>query len=82
MEINVLFVCLGNICRSPMAEAIFRDLVEKAGLEHMIQIDSAGTGSWHLNHLPHKGTKQILKQHGISCEGMISRLATASDLKE
>jgi len=80
--INVLFVCLGNICRSPMAEAIFRDRVESAKLTDQIQIDSAGTGSWHLNHPPHQGTQKILKQKGIGCEGMVSRLVTAADLQD
>jgi len=80
--IKVIFVCLGNICRSPMAEAIFRKKVKDAGLTARIQIDSAGTGDWHLNHPPHKGTQKILSEHGISCEGMVSRLVTATDLQD
>jgi protein-tyrosine phosphatase len=48
MSINVVFVCLGNICRSPMAEAIFQQMVNEAGLADEIQIDSSGTGAWHV----------------------------------
>ena len=47
-KISVLFVCLGNICRSPAAEAIFINLLEKKGLSHCFIVDSAGTGSWHI----------------------------------
>lgn len=45
--VSVLFVCLGNICRSPMAEAVFRHMVKEEGLEDRIRVDSAGTGDWH-----------------------------------
>lgn len=47
-QVSVLFVCLGNICRSPSAEGVFRSLVEKSGLEDSIKIDSCGTGDWHI----------------------------------
>ena len=80
--IKVLFVCLGNICRSPMAEAIFKERVKEAGLTEKILIDSAGTGSWHLNHPPHEGTRNLLKTKGISTQGMISRLVTPQDLQD
>jgi protein-tyrosine phosphatase len=64
-KINVLFVCLGNICRSPMAEFVFRDLVKKEGLSDRIEIASSGTSSYHLGEHPHPGTRAILAQHGI-----------------
>lgn len=78
--IHVLFVCLGNICRSPMAEAIFRDLVKKKGLEELIKIDSAGTGDYHVGEGPHRGTKQILKKYQVSDEGLIARQIQKDDL--
>lgn len=65
-KIGVMFVCLGNICRSPMAEAVFNHLVSEAGLEDCFEIQSAGIGSWHVGERPHPGTVQVLKQHQIS----------------
>ncbi len=67
--IRVLFVCLGNICRSPMAEAIFQDMVNKAGLSAKIAADSAGIGSWHVGEPAHSGTLEILKKNKISYNG-------------
>jgi len=67
--IKVLFVCLGNICRSPMAEAIFQDMVNKAGLAEQIQVDSAGIGSWHVGEAAHAGTLDILKKNKINYNG-------------
>lgn len=68
-KIRVLFICLGNICRSPMAEAVFRQLVEQAGLADRFLIESAGTGSWHIGEQPHRGTIEILRKNGISVGG-------------
>ncbi|MDQ1910480.1 low molecular weight protein-tyrosine-phosphatase [Paenibacillus sp. GD4] len=80
--INILFVCLGNICRSPMAEAVFRKKVREAGLEDRIRIDSAGTGSWHIGKPPHEGTRRILKQYGIDTTGMKARQVGAEDFRD
>ncbi|WP_420627449.1 low molecular weight protein-tyrosine-phosphatase [Candidatus Leptofilum sp.] len=81
MTINVLFVCLGNICRSPMAEAIFQQLVDEAGLTDKFQVDSAGTGSWHVGEKAHPGTRRILAEQGIAYNGR-SRQITAQDMAD
>ncbi len=65
-----------------MAEAIFRDLVKREQLEDKIQVDSCGTGSWHLGETPHSGTKNILDQQGVPYDGMISRLLEEEDYKQ
>jgi protein-tyrosine phosphatase len=80
--ISVLFVCLGNICRSPMAEAVFRHQVQEQGLENVIAVDSAGTGDWHLGKPPHEGTRALLDRCGISYEGMRARQVRPSDFDE
>ncbi|WP_138495015.1 low molecular weight protein-tyrosine-phosphatase [Paenibacillus pinistramenti] len=80
--IGVLFVCLGNICRSPMAEAVFRHMVNQEGLAEKFRIDSAGTGDWHTGKPPHHGTQNILKQYSISFEGMFARQVAADDFAE
>lgn len=82
MMINVLFVCLGNICRSPMAEAIFKDMVKKDTLDEQISTDSAGTGDWHIGSPPHKGTLSKLNEYGISAEGLVGRQFTTEDFEK
>lgn len=74
---KVLFVCLGNICRSPMAEAIYKAEIAKRKLDW--QIDSAATSSWEVGHSAHPGTKKRLRQAGLSSEGLISRQITEAD---
>lgn len=64
--IRVLFVCLGNICRSTMAEGVFQNLVREAGLAASIETDSAGTGAWHIGSPPHPRTAAILLLKGIA----------------
>ncbi len=77
---SVLFICLGNICRSPMAEAVFRKLAMEAGLIDQFEIDSAGTGDWHVGSPPHRGTQAILRQHGVSFDGQRARQIQPDDL--
>lgn len=79
-KIGVMFVCLGNICRSPMAEAIFRDLVQKRGLGNRFEIASAGTDNWHVGEPPHRGTQQILARHKIEMGKKRAQQLTARDL--
>jgi protein-tyrosine phosphatase len=68
-KIRVLFVCLGNICRSPMAEAVFQHMVDEAGLADQVEVDSAGTGDWHVGQQAHRGTLNVLKQKSIAYNG-------------
>lgn len=63
---TVLFICLGNICRSPAAEGIFRHLVEERGLQDEFIIDSAGIGSWHIGQLPDIRMRECGMQHGYN----------------
>jgi protein-tyrosine phosphatase len=75
-----MFVCAGNICRSPMAEAVFRHLVTEAGLAHRFEIASSGTGSWHVGSPPHQGTQAILQKHAISVGTKRAQQLTRDDL--
>jgi len=78
---KILFVCHGNICRSPMAEYIMRDMLKRKGISGVITA-SAATSSEELGNGVHYGTKQILKRLGIDCSGKTARKMTAGDAKE
>ena len=77
---SVLFVCLGNICRSPLAEGVFRDLVRAGGVEHLFEIDSAGTGAWHAGEPPDRRSVAVAAAHGIRLEGR-ARQVTPRDMQ-
>jgi protein-tyrosine phosphatase len=67
-KVKVLFVCLGNICRSPLAEAIFKDKVAKAGLSGVIEADSCGTSNYHIGGSPDPRTLANARQNGITVD--------------
>lgn len=73
----ILFVCLGNICRSPLAEAALRTEADKAGVD--IVVDSAGTGDWHVGDAPDPRAQAVARRHGIDIGGYAGRQVTAED---
>ncbi len=77
---SVLFVCLGNICRSPLAEGVFRHLVEERGLADRFDIDSAGTGAWHGGERPDGRAAAVAERHGVSMDSR-ARQVEAEDLQ-
>ncbi|ADH99724.1 low molecular weight protein-tyrosine-phosphatase [Salisediminibacterium selenitireducens] len=79
--IEVMFVCLGNICRSPMAEAIMKHKLKEKGLENQVRVTSSGTGNWHIGKRPHEGTLEILDMHGIDHEGMTGSQVKSEDFR-
>ena len=80
--IKILFVCHGNICRSPMAEFVMKDLVKKAGREKNFLIESAATSTEEIGNPVHRGTKQKLAQFDISVAGKTARQMTKKDYEE
>jgi protein-tyrosine phosphatase len=79
--VRVLFVCLGNICRSPTAEGVMRTLVLEAGLAGTIQVESAGTGSWHVGSPPDPRASAAARSRGIALEGA-ARQVREEDFKD
>jgi protein-tyrosine phosphatase len=76
--VRICFVCLGNICRSPTAEAVMRHLVTGAGLEHQILIESAGTGDWHVGHARDKRSRAVGEARGIPLSGVAQQFVPVS----
>ncbi len=77
--IKILFVCHGNICRSPMAEFVMKDLVRKAGLESQFQIASAATSTEEIGSPVYPPARRKLAEHGINCSGKTARQLTRAD---
>ena len=78
-KVKVLFVCMGNICRSPTAHGVFRKLVEDAGLAEMIEIDSAGTHAYHVGEPPDSRAQSTAQSRGIDLSDLRARKALAED---
>lgn len=79
--VKVLFVCMGNICRSPTAEGVFRHLVQQAGLEHRIQIDSAGTHAYHVGEPPDARATAAARERNIDLTDQRARKVEAEDFE-
>lgn len=72
---SVLFVCLGNICRSPMAEAVFKEAARQDGVAHKWHAESAGTGGWHVGSSPDDRTMAVLRNNGVRFDHAARQLA-------
>ena len=75
---SILFVCLGNICRSPLAEGVFRTVLAERGLDHVL-VDSAGTGGWHAGEAPDLRSIGVAALHGVDISGQKARKVTLDD---
>ncbi|BCA27789.1 low molecular weight protein-tyrosine-phosphatase [Metapseudomonas otitidis] len=78
---RVLFVCLGNICRSPTAEGVLRGKLEQAGLAERVEVDSAGTAGWHIGKAPDPRTCQAAAKRGYDLSALRARQVSAEDFQ-
>ena len=81
-RVNVLFVCLGNICRSPTAHGVFQKIVDDAGLSDRIAVDSCGTGDWHIGRAPDPRAQQAALTAGYDLSQLRARQVTPADFEE
>jgi protein-tyrosine phosphatase len=79
MMTKVLFVCMGNICRSPTAEGVFSDMVEQAGLDELVLVDSAGTHAYHIGEAPDPRTRAAAKKRGYDLSELRARQIAPDD---
>lgn len=80
-KLKILFVCHGNICRSPAAQGTLEKLIKDKNLQHLIEVDSAGTSSYHVGEKPHKFTRKAAEEHNIEIHH-IARQFTTRDFDE
>jgi len=81
-KISVLFVCLGNICRSPTAHAVFQSMVDQQGLGDQILVDSCGTGDWHIGRAPDPRSQKQALERGYQMDNLRARLVDNSDFNQ
>ena len=79
---KVLFVCMGNICRSPTADVVFRHFVKESGVDHMIEVDSAGTHAYHIGNPPDQRAQHTALKRGYQMHDLRARAVQASDFEE
>jgi len=82
MKVKVLFVCMGNICRSPTAHGVFRKLIEDEGYADVVYIESAGTHAYHVGEPPDKRAQQTANQRGIDLSDLRAQKVRQSDFEE
>ncbi|MBF0218536.1 MAG: low molecular weight phosphotyrosine protein phosphatase [Gammaproteobacteria bacterium] len=80
--VYVIFVCMGNICRSPLAHGVFEKKVADAGLTHLIHVDSAGTHAYHVGQPPDRRSAAVAEKHGIAITQQRARQVSAADLQQ
>ena len=80
--VRVLFVCLGNICRSPLAQGVFEDVLRREGLEDEVFVDSAGTGSWHIGSPPDDRAQRSAFARGLDLSAQRARRISSDDCEE
>lgn len=80
--VSILFVCMGNICRSPTAEGVFRRVAEEAGLTHRLHIDSAGTHAYHVGASPDARAERAARGRGYDLSGLVGRQVSEGDFAE
>jgi len=81
-KVRVLFVCMGNICRSPLAQGLFENTVREAGLEEVVEIDSAGTHAYHIGEPPDPRSQETARRHGFDLSTQRGRQVRGSDFHE
>jgi len=81
MSVKVLFVCMGNVCRSPVAQGVFENVVRREGLGDEVWVDSAGTGDWHAGHPPDERAQESARSRGLDISHLRARRVTPEDCR-